>query len=124
MSEVVVVTAVPEPADEISEYLDWSADFMLRWSDAIELDGSMPRMSISGPISELQTLRREVNALDVNDRVLADVHSHLIRSVDYSVDAFLAFAANTGGESKLFESAAKEMELYTTGVANQTKVNP
>lgn len=39
-SEVVVVTATPEPVDNVAEYLDWSDDLSVKWDDAVDIANS------------------------------------------------------------------------------------
>jgi hypothetical protein len=61
-----------------------------RWIDAERLAGSTARIALAGPVSQLQALRRETEALSVPSCV-SDARSRLRELVSRTVDVHLAF---------------------------------
>ena len=61
-------TPTPEPellcADQAAGYLDELDALRERWMDAFEIANSTARMSLAGPVGELQAIRREIDALE------------------------------------------------------------
>ena len=75
---------------ELSEYKKEVEVYFLAFSDAVVLSQNTPRIQLSGPVSDLQQIRRESVAIDHPD--CADVaHGLLIVSMDAYIDAFIMF---------------------------------
>ncbi|MBI3158123.1 MAG: hypothetical protein HYZ26_00805 [Chloroflexi bacterium] len=62
------------------------------WDDAVSLAGSTSRIALSGPIGDLQDIRRDLMRLRV-PACLVDAQIHLTRTMDNTIEAFLAFAS-------------------------------
>lgn len=82
-------TPSPTPLPICSElYLNALGDMLDRWRDARSLAISTPLLSLPGPISELQTIRREAEAIDVP--CASEVHEHLIEHMNGTINALSA----------------------------------
>lgn len=91
----------------------------IKWTDASKLAASTSRVAVSGPVSNLQSLQREISSLAV-PACLIGVRDNLALAVKYEVDRFLIFMRDTdykfNGEYFEFESralaASKEHGLF------------
>lgn len=86
------ITPSPTPtcAQQTEVYRQEAADWLERFEDATELAASTSRMSLAGPISDMQTLARDVK--DIEHPPCADMAQ--ARMENYAatmVDAFLMF---------------------------------
>jgi hypothetical protein len=63
----------------------------LRWQDAVKLTSSTPRIALAGPVQSLQKIATDARALRGLTSCMHDALIHLIRAIDASVDANLAF---------------------------------
>lgn len=64
-----------------------------QWADAMTIATSTPRIGLAGPVSNLQKIRQEVQAIDVPD-CLANSKQHLVKGMNHGVEAMLAFMRN------------------------------
>lgn len=63
-----------------------------KFTDAVKVAESTSRISLSGPISELQSIAREINNLEV-PACLEPAKKYYYKSADSEIMALLAFAA-------------------------------
>lgn len=71
-----------------------------RWKDAVRVADATSRVSLSGPVSNLQTIRRETEALMLPE-CLSSARKKLAEGMQVQIDGFLTFMANTGEMGKL-----------------------
>lgn len=71
-------------------------DFLIivtEWNDAISVADKTPRVSLSGPISEMQKIRREAYDFKANECLLP-AKEKLVSSMDALVDFYITFMGN------------------------------
>jgi hypothetical protein len=71
-------------------YRKQTAGLLRRWDDAVEIAGSTPRLTLSGPLSEMQNIQREASDLDISYCAIL-AHMRLTDYMDATIDSFLAF---------------------------------
>lgn len=64
-----------------------------RWTDAVAVAGATARVALNGPVSNLQTIRRETEALVLPD-CLSQSRKQLVDAMQLQIDGFLAFMRN------------------------------
>lgn len=82
-----------------------------RWADAVEVAAATSRVALNGPVTHLQTVRRETEAL-ILPKCLDQPRQQLVDAMQLQIDGFLAFMRN---ELKLGEvfAVAKFEEAKT-----------
>ncbi len=106
-------TPPPSCAAVSQNYLIDVVPEMERWVDALKVAKSTARISLAGPLSDLQAIRRDVAVLDP-PTCIADAHNALIRHMDHSIESFLLFmqkAPQIQIDSEI-EEANKAMETF------------
>lgn len=95
--------------------------FALEWDDAVDVAASTSRIALSGPVSDLQAIRRDVQRQEWPE-CASTAHDHLIQHMDYTIDSFLAFMQNKSdsdvevimfkarAEQRNFESELKKLQ--------------
>lgn len=63
------------------------------WNDVVSLADKTPRINLSGPISDMQKIRREAYDFQA-DECLSPVKNKLVSSMDTLVDFYLTFMSN------------------------------
>ena len=88
-----------------------------RWNDALDIAGSSARINLSGPVSKLQDLRREAQAVGVPD-CMAYAKWLLIRSMDFAVNGYLYFMqqVNDTSVSDQLTQGADTTRQYTSEI--------
>lgn len=84
-------------ADDIKFYRDLSA----KWSDALKVAGATPRIDLSGPVQELQKLKRELDARQPKTVCEDMMRGSLLRAYNYTIDSFLEFMMKNETESSV-----------------------
>lgn len=91
-------TPTPDPvalcADEVAAYLDTTEALNQEWNDALIVADSTARISLSGPVSKLQEIRREILAIDFPG-CAAPAGFYLEAHYDLVIDSFLNFMTDT-----------------------------
>lgn len=75
--------------DQVAENL---SDVAERWDDAVDIAESTSRIAMSGPISDLQEIRRETRAQDW-PKCAEPAQAELVDWMDETIKAFLSFAS-------------------------------
>jgi len=90
----------------VDKYSNDTDAMLAKWDDAVDVADSTARMSLSGPIAELQTIKREASAYKPPE-CFAEAHTKLLKYMDATIDGYLAFMADKGDVSvnSLFEMA-------------------
>ena len=78
------------PPEEAELAIDELQNLAEEWDDAFEVANSTSRISLSGPIGDLQEIKRDVGSLDIPD-CLTDVQDNLVKAMESGIDAFIAF---------------------------------
>lgn len=68
-----------------------------RWTDASTLAGSTSRIALSGPVQQMQTLVREIDALRWKS-CMEQVRTSYLTSMKFEVEGFLQFMMGQAGE--------------------------
>jgi len=74
----------------VQKYHDAVDPIAKKWDDAVTLANSTPRMTLPNQISELQSIERDAETVEV-DKCMADAHAELVTSMKATIDGFLAF---------------------------------
>jgi hypothetical protein len=116
-------TPTPEPqhlcADQAADYLAELTALRGRWLDAFDVANSTARMSLAGPVGELQAIRREIGALEGPACAQAAGAALYVHSTDV-IDAFLLFMQDEP-ESQIdakFDDAFAALQLYDDSLAD------
>jgi len=83
------------------------------WDDAIAIANSTSRISLSGPISNLQNIRREVSNLDYP--VCAQfVYQHALEYMNSTIEGFLSFMSDDPDSvvNKHFDTASNQLTIF------------
>lgn len=80
------------------------------WDDATRLADNTARIALSGPVQQLQEIRRAVNDLDP-PACAEPVQRAFISYMNFTIDGFLAFMAEEPHE-KQFEDAQVKLDLF------------
>lgn len=100
-------------ADQAADYLAELDDLHARWMDALEIADSTARISLAGPVGELQAIRREIGAL-VGPECAAMAGVALYMHADAVIEGFLLFMQDEP-ESRVsakFDEAFDALEMY------------
>lgn len=98
---------VEEAGEKISDTLD-------RWGDAEKIASSTSRISLSGPVADLQEIRRDTGNLEV-PQCLETAREKLVLAMDSSIEGYLAFMSNESdfNVSAHFKLAATRLSELT-----------
>lgn len=102
VTPVPTETPVPTPRPTCTElstsFVTNVENLLRRWDDADQVAGATPRMSLAGPVSDLQALKREAENLEVLD-CAKPVKVYLVNYMDSTVSAYLDFMTCTSGDT-------------------------
>lgn len=95
-----------------------------KWTDASRLASSTGRIALSGPVSALQALHRETEAMIVPP-CLDQAKAALVKGMGHEVDGFVIFMQNPVDMGSLlaqgyFEDARNAFKTYEAGVSGCT----
>lgn len=80
---------------------------MAEYEDALDIASSTSRISLSGPVAELQDIKRQTEAVEV-PACLVPAHRFTIASMEKSIEAFISFmgqASDSEVNSSIMASA-------------------
>lgn len=108
--------AAAKTSDVLTSSLKAVDDVMVRWTDAVKVAHSTSRGSLSGPLLQLQAIRREAKDLTVPP-CLTSGRGELIQGMDLTIKGLLDFMGNTGALANALaqtsiEAAAPHFERY------------
>ena len=84
-----------------------------KFDDASALAGSTSRIALSGPVAQLQAIRREAEALVV-PRCLAPARAELVAAISEFTDAMMLFMANSDDEVAATQAIAAKFRSSNT----------
>lgn len=95
--------------------VDDMTKIMEEWTDAIQIAESTPRINLTGPIQELQTIKRKAHFIKVPD-CMVEPKKSLILSMENAIEAFIIFMADSDENrtDALFDQAKTNLSTYTT----------
>jgi prophage DNA circulation protein len=99
--------AAEKSKSEYAKASDALAAAQARWKDALRVADATSRVSLSGPVSNLQTIRRETEALMLPE-CLGAARKKLAEGMQVQIDGFLTFMANTGEMGKILAGGKLE----------------
>ena len=89
------------------------------WLDAVDVASVTSRIALSGPVAELQRIRRELAAVEPPWRY-KKAHEYMLTSMDYTLQGFYMFMSSDGPYSGqwYFDQAATYMDKATQELRN------
>lgn len=106
VTRIVEVEVTPTPlvggvfgSIECDDYINDVDDLLIRWQDAVQVASATARVSLSGPVADLQSIKRE--ARDLSEPFCAGqigFQDKMTNMMDTSVETFVEFMA--GGPSE------------------------
>lgn len=117
-----VSCAAPTCEEQTVDYRAAVDDIVERWDDAAEIANSTARMSLSGPLGELQDIKRDTGDIEVPE-CAADAHAALIDYQETIIDSFLAFMGQEDDEtvSRLFSRASDKLTTWAVEYSQLTE---
>jgi hypothetical protein len=116
------------PADKIVDGLNKISNLWTEFSDTEKLAGSTPRVSLASPISILQSIKRELDKIEV-PFCLGNSKDYISKGMEFVVQAYLDFMAQKPDKqikdgftnaSNLYEKAATEINRVKACTPNCT----
>lgn len=98
-------------SEQAAEYLDQSQDMLERWDDANAIAGSTARMSLAGPLADLQEIRRDADDLE-HPECANEVHDSMINFMDLTIDSYLSFMSDDGQAENKIRRANDALDDY------------
>ncbi len=100
-------------------------DITTEWQDTEKIASSTPRISLSGPISQLQSLRRKTANLTTPD-CAQNAKTQLIAGMDYTIDSYLVFASQGSQEiiNQKFSLSGMAFDRYAEELNHLTYCAP
>ncbi|KAF0108654.1 MAG: hypothetical protein FD146_540 [Anaerolineaceae bacterium] len=113
----VLLLGACTPKCDVDAYKASVAPILTEWSDAFALATQTPRISLAPQVEALQDIKREAETLDI-PQCAVESHSHLIASMDHSINAMMAFLANKPDAevNASLQRAQRELNLYADAV--------
>ena len=94
--------------EEIPGYMDQMADYAEEWKDAYKIATATSRIALSGPVGELQEIRREASKV-VPPECVAEEHDSYLEGMDTYIGMILDFMADS-------EFEADESEIFFASI--------
>lgn len=120
-TERALETPTPDPevlcAVIAEDSLDELGEIESRWSDALEVAASSSRLALSGPLADLQEIRRDTERLDLPDCLRLPRNS-LVESMDGVIEAFILFLQDEPQSEidRAFDQATSARRRYNTQI--------
>jgi hypothetical protein len=88
---------VEECQEQFPPYAEEMAEIGEEWADTLDIAASTSRIALSGPVGELQAIRREASRLEP-PVCFADEHENYLEGMDTFIGFFLDFMADADSE--------------------------
>ncbi len=85
-----------------------------------KLREASPRMSLSGQISNLQSIKTKLSSLETSD-CLKEAKQHLIRHMELEIDIFVSFLGKSHIADYRFTDAKEPLGKYTEAASKCSK---
>lgn len=105
-------------------YAEEMSDIQAEWMDALDIATSTSRISLAGPISDLQSIQRRAEKVEAPECVLIE-HDEYVEGMDTLVDFMLDFLADPDAEvddEEIDEATDQIIALWL--IVEQYEVNP
>ena len=99
-------------------YNDKVHPYVLRFADAVALASSTSRGALSGPVQELQKIKRETDALSIPECAVL-VHQLFLDAMDSTISGFLSYMSNDDESIVAAYIAAATQSLKEYNVARE-----
>jgi len=108
---------IDECREQFPPYAEQMTEIIEEWDDAFDIAASTSRIALSGPVGELQAIRREAGRVDPPVCVV-DVHDYYLEGMDTFIGFFLGFMADPDSKSDELDIsfASLQMRMVTAGV--------
>ena len=108
-----------EELDSMKLALKAVDDLAIKWRDATQVAGATSRIALSGPVSTLQALKREAQALTVPPCLDQGIAA-LRKSMDLTLEGYIVFMTEKGEFGKLragslLNQGADEFKAFSDG---------
>lgn len=118
-TQSVFIKSTPTPEqtncklEDVDKATAEMGELLMRFVDGEKIAGSTPRMSLAGPVAELQAIRRDATSLVV-PQCLELAKMYLTLAMDNSIEGYLSFLADESDfqVNKHFEDAATNTKSY------------
>jgi hypothetical protein len=80
-------------AQKSKQYISELQSLIIEWDDANKIASSTSRIALSGPVSELQSIKHQISNLD-HPECAADVHNTAITYMEATINGYLSFMAD------------------------------
>lgn len=109
----VALTSCAGSKCNLEEYNAAVKPLLEEWDDAVSIANQTPRAGLPNVIPELQGIRRRTENLEIEE-CFEDAHSFLVKYMDYTIDAFIAFMGQEDDSvvSQKFSMAQTNFETY------------
>lgn len=113
-SAALVAKIAQEKADTKNQY-NRLITIMTEWSDAVSLADKTPRIGLSGPVSQLQKIRRDAYDFKATS-CSSPLKDKLILSMDKTINNFMAFMDKSALSQAEADAAVELYKEASTGV--------
>lgn len=103
---------IAECEEGFPAYAEEMDDIIARWDDALDVALSTSRMSLDGPIGELQGIKREADRLDAPE-CIADSHASFVDGLDVYIGFMLDFLADADATPDEDEINRANLQMLT-----------
>ena len=106
----------------LEDYTTVVEPLVAEWDDTIDIANQTPRMSLANVISDLQDIKRQTDNAEIPE-CFEESHSFLIKSMDFTIEGFLAFMGQEDDDvvSQKFNLAETNFETYMMRLAQATE---
>lgn len=103
---------------DLEDYTIVVEPLLTEWDDTIDIANQTPRMSLVNVISDLQDIKRQTDIAEIPE-CFEDSHSFLIKSMNFTIEGFLAFMGQEDDEvvGQKFSLADTNFETYMMRLA-------
>lgn len=106
------------PSDEVEIAIDEMESLAEEWDDAYAIASSTSRMALSGPIGDMQEIKREVGDMVVPPCLESSV-VNLEKSMEFTINGFIAFLGQEDDDDVVyyFDMANKFQDNWSDDIA-------
>lgn len=96
-------------------YAESMSEIQSKWEDTFEIAISTSRISLAGPVGNLQNIRREASKVTAPD-CIADSHENYLEGMDTFIDIFLDFMSDADAEPDELDINIAQLQIL--GIAS------
>lgn len=113
-------TPTPTPCNvQAADYIKLAEATMTEWDDAVTLASNTSRIALSGPISDLQSIKRKIESATVPE-CAKKVQILQVKSMESVIKAFFSFMADDSPnmQESLFNKAKADQDYWIAEFVN------